>query len=70
MLSAKKADGTDIFSPDIKGLHDDTVAHWEERARASGNRVMRARYADLVWDLKCAITKQKPSPDYAWIAVA
>jgi lysyl-tRNA synthetase class 1 len=31
--------------------------------------MMRARYADLVWDLKRAITQQKPNPEFARIAI-
>jgi len=69
MMSAKKVDGTEILSPDIIELDSDTVNHWEERAVACPNAVMRARYADVVWDLKYAITKQKPNPEYARIAV-
>jgi len=68
-MSTKGSDGSDLFSPDIKNLDADVVGHWEERARTCGNPVMRARYSDLVWDLKRAITGQKPNPDYARIAI-
>jgi hypothetical protein len=47
MMSAKKEDGTALFSPDIKDLDDGTVAHWEERARTCANPVMRARTPTL-----------------------
>ncbi|MFZ3264602.1 MAG: DUF4209 domain-containing protein [Terriglobales bacterium] len=67
--SGKKDDGTDFFSPDIRELGADTVAHWEERARTCANPVMRARYSDLVWDLKRAITGQRSNPDYARTAI-
>ena len=69
MWSTKTADDSDFFSPDIKNLDAGTVAHWEERAKTCGNFVMRARYSDLVWDLKRAITGQKANPDYARIAI-
>jgi lysyl-tRNA synthetase class 1 len=68
MMSAKK-DGADFFSPDIKDLDAGTIAHWEERARTCPNLVMRARYSDLVWDLKRAITGQRPDPYYARTAI-
>src|ERR1700724_211328 len=58
MMSAKKSDGSDFHSPDIKNLDAETVAHWEARAKSCRNPMMRARYADLVWDLKRAITEQ------------
>lgn len=69
MMSATKADGSDFHSPDIKNLDVVDVAHWEERAKNCTNPVMRARYSDLVWDLKERITGEKPSPEYARIAV-
>ncbi len=69
MMSAKKKDGTDFFSPDVKELDASTAAHWEERARSCPNPVMRARYSDLVWDLKRAITVQKADPAYARTAI-
>ena len=64
-----KDDGSDIRVPDIKELDNEVVAHWEERARLVKNPLMRARYADLVWDLKRAITNERPSHEYAQVAV-
>jgi lysyl-tRNA synthetase class 1 len=68
-MSAKQSDGTDFFSPDIKNLDARTVAHWERRAGTCRNPVMRARYSDLVWDLKRAITGERPNPEFARIAI-
>jgi hypothetical protein len=68
-MTATKEDGTEYLSPDIKELDKETVAYWEERARACANPVMRARYADIVWDLKREIVGEKPHPDYARIAI-
>ena len=69
IMSAKQSDGTDFFSPDIKNLDADIVAHWEQRAATCRNPVMRARYSDLVWDLKRAITGERPNPEYARTAI-
>jgi hypothetical protein len=69
MMSAKKDDGSDFFSPDIKDLDAEVVAHWEARVKACGNPVMRARYSALVWDLKTPISTQKPSPECPRIAI-
>lgn len=69
MMSAKRADGSDFHSPDIKNLNAETVSHWEARAKSCGNPMMRARYADLAWDLKRAITGEKPNAEFARIAV-
>jgi hypothetical protein len=68
MMSGKKNDGADFHAPDIRELDMSAVSHWESRAKACSNPVMRARYADLVWDLKHAITGEKPHPEYARIA--
>jgi hypothetical protein len=62
-------DGTPQRSPDIKDLDADVVAHWERRARSVHSPVMRARYADLVWDLTAAITKGHRPHEYALIAI-
>lgn len=69
MMSGKNEDGIEFFSPDVKDLDADVVAYWEKRASSCTNPEMRARYADLVWDLKFVITTRKPDPDYARIAI-
>ncbi|MGA9885225.1 MAG: DUF4209 domain-containing protein [Candidatus Acidiferrales bacterium] len=69
MMSYKDSHDRDVHSPDIKKLDADTLAHWEARAKEGKNPVMRARYADLVWDLKSAITGEKPDAEFARIAI-
>jgi hypothetical protein len=65
MTRYTRGDGVEVRSPDIKMLGPTAVAHWEQRAISVGNPVMRARYADLVWDLKTAITRERASHEYA-----
>ena len=62
-------DGAEIRVPDIKELDGEVVAHWEARARSAKDPVMRARYADAVWDLKQAIAKERPSHEFAEMAI-
>jgi len=69
MMTAMRQDGAEFRSPDIKDLDAEVVAYWEGRARSVRNPVMRARYADIVWDFKRAITKEGPSHEYAQIAI-
>lgn len=69
MMTLTTNDGKELRSPDIANLSAASVTHWEERARAIHNPVMRARYADAVWDLKRAIAKQAPSVQFAQIAI-
>jgi lysyl-tRNA synthetase class 1 len=68
MMILKQDDGGEFRSPDIKNLDAETVAHWEDRARSVADPVMKARYADLVWDLKKAITNERPSHHLAQAA--
>jgi lysyl-tRNA synthetase class 1 len=68
MGSGTPADGEQVFWPDIKEIDAEIIAHWQDRAKAVRDSVMRARYADLVWDLKKLVTGDKPSAEYARIA--
>jgi Domain of unknown function (DUF4209) len=69
MAILTRNDGTEERRPDIKELDNEVVAHWEGQARSATDPVMRARYADVVWDLKRAITNERPSHEFAQIAV-
>jgi len=69
MATATRDDGTELRVPDIQDLDSADVAHWEKRATSVKNPIMRARYADLVWDLERVITKGRRQYQYAQIAV-
>jgi hypothetical protein len=56
-------------SPDLRVLDEEVVLRWERRARSVRSSVMRARYADLVWDMKQTVTGQRPSHEFAQMAV-
>lgn len=43
--------GTDHYSPDATLAADDTIREWSRRARHSEHPVLRARYADLAWEI-------------------
>jgi hypothetical protein len=59
----------DNHSPDITMLDAEIVGYWETRAKSANSPIMRARYADLVWDLKYNVTNQRPSHEFALIAI-
>jgi Domain of unknown function (DUF4209) len=63
-----KADGAVAYAPDVKELGPNAVAYWQSRAEASKNPILRARYADLVWDLGSLITGQRSDVQYARMA--
>lgn len=69
MAVLTRNDGLELRVPDIKELDAEVVAHWEEQARTANDSVMRARYADVVWDLKQAITGERPSHEFAQMAI-
>jgi lysyl-tRNA synthetase class 1 len=69
LMTATRDDGTELRTPDVADLDGDVVSHWEQRAAAVKDPVMRARYADLVWDLKKLIAKARPSHTCAQQAI-
>ena len=68
-FTATAQDGSEIRIPNIAEFDADTVAHWERRAGEAKHPVLRARYADLVWDLKRAIAGERPDIKFAHIAI-
>lgn len=67
--SGETADGKTVYFPDIDGADPQTVAQWTWRATDLKHPVLKARYADLAWDMSRAIAKTKPDPDMARLAV-
>jgi hypothetical protein len=62
-------ESTGFISPDISQLDAETVAHWEQRAAEVRDPVLKARYADAVWDLGKTITQKKPNYRMAVLAI-
>jgi cation transport regulator ChaC len=69
IFTATKQDGSPFYAPDIAEIDAEIVAHWETRSQAAVHPVLRARYADVVWDLKKRVTGTAPSVRYAQLAV-
>ena len=61
-------DGTKVYSPDIAGTPAVTVVHWAARARAVKHPFLKARYADLAWEMSRLIGMRKRDPEDARIA--
>ena len=64
-----KENGEPFYSPDIAGTDAEVIDHWTQRARAIKHPVLKARYADLAWDMSRAIAKTNPDPDMARMAI-
>jgi lysyl-tRNA synthetase class 1 len=69
MAILTKNDGTELLNPDFAALDADSVAHWVARARSVTNPLMRARYADAVWDLGSRISGEKRQYACAILAI-
>ncbi len=67
--SGTKADGSTWYFPDINDAVPEVIDHWAARAKAIVHPVLKARYADLVWDLSRIISKTNPDADMARIAI-
>jgi hypothetical protein len=67
--SGTKENGEPFYSPDIAGTDAEVVAHWIARAQSIKHPVLKARYADLAWDMSRAIAKSNPDPDMARMAI-
>lgn len=69
LTSGTQENGKPFYSPDIVGTDAEVIAHWTQRAQALNHPVLKARYADLAWDMSRAIAKTNPDPDMARIAI-
>jgi hypothetical protein len=62
----RSADGS---LPDMKQNGALLIGHWQRRADEVRHPVLRARYADLVWDLKRVVTGERPDIKFARLAI-
>ncbi|MFO1152549.1 MAG: DUF4209 domain-containing protein [Rhodospirillales bacterium] len=49
--SATHNDGKKVYFPNIADADAQVIAHWSERATSIQHPVLKARYADLVWEM-------------------
>lgn len=52
MMSGTTKSGQIVNFPEIKDFKEDSIAYFKKRANETGNPVLKARYADFVWDLE------------------
>ncbi|MFZ2874292.1 MAG: DUF4209 domain-containing protein [Phycisphaerales bacterium] len=55
--------------PDLKRADAEVIEYWSTRARDAKHPVLKARYADLVWDTTKFVTKGKPGIEFARLAI-
>jgi lysyl-tRNA synthetase class 1 len=69
VATGTKKDGSPYYAPDIAGTEPEVIAHWARRARDLRHPILKARYADVAWDLSRAIARSNPDPNMARIAI-
>ncbi len=51
LTSAVSRDGAEVLSPDVADVDEEILAHWIARSQHARHPVLRARYADLAWEI-------------------
>ncbi len=69
MFSGATRLGDPWDSPSLADVTEDVMVYWSRRAGESAHPIMRARYADLLWELPKEIPTAKPSAAMARIAI-
>ena len=69
LASGTDEDGKPIYSPDIADARADVIQHWAGRAIRTKHPVLRARYADLVWEMTPVVTGARRDPQMARCAI-
>jgi hypothetical protein len=62
-------DGTTVEVPNINQVTPAIIHYWSKRAEEAKNSILKARYADLVWDFSEKITKIRPKVEIAQIVI-
>lgn len=68
-MTGEGTDGKAWYAPNLQDADADVLAYWSDRARNAKHPAMIARYADLVWDTARFITKDRPSIEFARLAI-
>lgn len=55
--------------PDIAGADSRVIAHWSGRAKTLNHPVLKARYADLAWEMCTVIARTRRDPEMARLAI-
>jgi hypothetical protein len=62
-------DGTASEYPSVKKVTEQIIKYWTDRAKTAKHPVLRARYADLVWDFQKIVTNEAPHYSVAQIVI-
>jgi len=62
-------DGSTVYSPDPASLTSAALALWRQHLQECAHPVLRARYADLLWEFQKQVDGTKPPLQYAQTAM-
>ncbi len=68
-MSVIDNDGSRFDTPPLESITPECIAYWTTRMNAALHPALRARYADMVWDLSQRATGTRPPIDAAHIAI-
>ncbi|MCL5421032.1 MAG: DUF4209 domain-containing protein [Nitrospirae bacterium] len=69
LMVMRNEEGKLMESPSIKLVDDDMLSYWAQRAVQSKHPILKARYADLVWDFSRHVTEKMADPAMARIVI-
>jgi hypothetical protein len=69
MFVFDNGDGTFTESPSVKKVTEQIIRYWTDRAKTAKHPILRARYADLVWDFQKVVTNESPHYSTAQIVI-
>ncbi len=69
MVVWSRSDGTVFVNPSIEKITPETLDYWSKRAIEARHPILKARYADLVWDFSKTVAKTSANVQIAHIAI-
>lgn len=69
LMTGEREDGAVVYSPDIADASPEFIDHYADRARTLVHPVLKARYADLAWELAPMIDKTRRDIEMARLAI-
>ena len=61
--------GNTVYLPDIEGTPSSVIDHWAARADSVVHPILKARYADLAWDMSIAMGRARRDVNMARLAI-
>jgi len=69
MFVSNNRDGTVTEWPNVKEVTEPIIKYWTDRAKTTKHPVLRARYANLVWDFSKVVTNASPHHSIAQLVI-